>query len=772
MSEQTQQYVQESPEATSVSNSEGSKVTQVNQSQHHKPNSQSRQSNLQRIHEKKQLVLNLPPVKKLIKLAVHSKCQEENCDCSGWKRVDSTPQVVSFTDPCKCEHSLESHISHLRTKNENDINKLLGMMVDVENVYTAMSQEEDTDIKKIYGYLFRLLRKCILSFETPVIEGPLGQPPFEKPSINKAVNNLLMYKFPHLTQQEWKTMCELAKIFLHCMNNWDFPPPNSYKLVVSQEEATIYKIAHTRWLVFCHVPLFCDSFRHYDTAMIFGKTLFRAVFKHVKKQILDQFHEERDWMPVERRVMLLTHFPPFLNLLDEEIYSSNSPIWDPDFKPPPCIPLQSLLDSSKAKTSAGPSSATKTRTEFETPSREVKRRRVVQDEHFEDLSKETVAEIIATIDDPKYMTGPDMVFSENTPPRDKEPKQEEKQGIIELHVVGNSLTEPVSKQTMLWLIGLQNVFSLQLPRMPKEYISQLLFDPKHRTLALIRHNKPIGGICFRPFPTQGFTEIVFLAMTSSEQVKGYGTHLMNHLKDYHIRKNILHFLTFADQFAIEYFEKQGFSKDIKMARAMYQGYIKDYEGATLMHCELNPRIIYTEFTSVIRKQKEIVKQLIYQQQRTLSKVHPGLTFFKEGVTSLPIESIPGIQETGWRPTLRTTRGGQLEESQDIDVLAGMLKTVLISVKNHEDSWPFREPVDKNDVPDYYDHIKYPMDLKKMGERLKARYYSTRRLFIADMMRIFTNCKIYNSPETEYYQCAINLQQYFQTKMKELGLWDK
>lgn len=46
--------------------------------------------------------------------------------------------------------------------------------------------------------------------------------------------------------------------------------------------------------------------------------------------------------------MLLTNFPPFLNQLDEEIYSPSSPIWDPDFKQPPSIHLQSLLDSTKA----------------------------------------------------------------------------------------------------------------------------------------------------------------------------------------------------------------------------------------------------------------------------------------------------------------------------------------------------------------------------------------------------------------------------------------
>lgn len=60
----------------------------------------------------------------------------------------------------------------------------------------------------------------------------------------------------------------------------------------------------------------------------------------------------------------------------------------------------------------------------------------------------------------------------------------------------------------------------------------------------------------------------------------------------------------------------------------------------------------------------------------------------------------------------------------------------------------------------------------MGERLKAGYYVTRRLFIADMTRIFTNCRIYNASNTPFYECAVNLQQYFQTKMTEIGLWDR
>ena len=103
--------------------------------------------------------------------------------------------------------------------------------------------------------------------------------------------------------------------------------------------------------------------------------------------------------------------------------------------------------------------------------------------------------------------GPHDILPEHAP-RDEGAKQEEKRNAIEFHCISNSLTERVPKQTMLWLIALQNVFSHQLPRMPKEYITRLVFDPKHKTLALIKDGRPIGGICFRMFASQG-SDFVF-----------------------------------------------------------------------------------------------------------------------------------------------------------------------------------------------------------------------------------------------------------------------
>jgi len=52
-------------------------------------------------------------------------------------------------------------------------------------------------------------------------------------------------------------------------------------------------------------------------------------------------------------------------------------------------------------------------------------------------------------------------------------------------------------------------------------------------------------------------------VTFSEQVKGYGTHLMNNLKNFVIKEGIRYFLTYADNFALGYFKKQGFTTEVE-----------------------------------------------------------------------------------------------------------------------------------------------------------------------------------------------------------------
>lgn len=139
--------------------------------------------------------------------------------------------------------------------------------------------------------------------------------------------------------------------------------------------------------------------------------------------------------------------------------------------------------------------------------------------------------------------------------------------------------------SMVILTGLKNIFQKQLPKMPREYIARLVFDRNHFSMAIVKRGlEVVGGITYRPFEARQFAEIVFCAITGTEQVKGYGSHLMNHLKDY-VKKSTscMHFLTYADNYAIGYFKKQGFTKEITLDRSVWAAYIKDYEGGTIMH---------------------------------------------------------------------------------------------------------------------------------------------------------------------------------------------
>lgn len=168
----------------------------------------------------------------------------------------------------------------------------------------------------------------------------------------------------------------------------------------------------------------------------------------------------------------------------------------------------------------------------------------------------------------------DIEYTPTSKKRNKLSLQEERDGTIEFTVVCNDK----KPHSMLLLTGLKNIFQKQLPKMPKEYIARLVYDRSHFSMAVVRKdppNKVVGGITYRPFPNRKFAEIVFCAIDSTEQVKGYGARLMSHVKDYVRHAHDVHyFLTYADNFALGYFKKQGFTTEITLDRSIWVGYIK------------------------------------------------------------------------------------------------------------------------------------------------------------------------------------------------------
>eukprot|EP00850_Spirogloea_muscicola_P023232 SM000340S12922 [mRNA] locus=s340:78495:81780:+ [translate_table: standard] len=325
------------------------------------------------------------------------------------------------------------------------------------------------------------------------------------------------------------------------------------------------------------------------------------------------------------------------------------------------------------------------------------------------------------------------------------------------------------------LIGLKNIFARQLPNMPKEYIVRLVMDTNHKSMMIIKNNAVVGGITYRTYYPQQFGEIAFCAITATEQVKGYGTRLMNHLKE-HARDvdHLTHFLTYADNNAVGYFSKQGFTKDITLDRERWVGYIKDYDGGTMMECVINMKLPYTELPAMIRRQRQALDDKI-RELSNCHVVHPGLDFKKKEngqlKSAVRIEDIPGVLEAGWTPEqcsivrLRQLSSHLSEGPPTKQQLHSFMRSLLRGILEHTDAWPFKEPVDAREVPDYYEIIKDPLDLKTIGKRLEGeQYYIALDIFAADLRRMFQNARTYNAPETIYYKAANRLEVFFLSKL--------
>ena len=68
-------------------------------------------------------------------------------------------------------------------------------------------------------------------------------------------------------------------------------------------------------------------------------------------------------------------------------------------------------------------------------------------------------------------------FFDDQVSRDHTAKNEEAKGIIRFQLLHNSLKQKPPDKHLLWLLELKTLFSRQLPQMPVDYITRIVFDP-------------------------------------------------------------------------------------------------------------------------------------------------------------------------------------------------------------------------------------------------------------------------------------------------------
>lgn len=90
-------------------------------------------------------------------------------------------------------------------------------------------------------------------------------------------------------------------------------------------------------------------------------------------------------------------------------------------------------------------------------------------------------------------------------------------------------------------------------------------------------------------------------------------------------------------------------------------------------------------------------------------------------------------------------------------LQGFMRQLLDAIKARDTGDIFGEPVDQNEVLDYADVVKEPMDLSTMRLKLDSHEYQTLDDFHHDFILMVNNCLAYNSKETVFYRAGIKMR---------------
>ncbi|CAF1591731.1 unnamed protein product [Rotaria sp. Silwood1] len=643
----------------------------------------------------------------------------------------------------------------------------------------------------------------------------LGMCPFEQPCIRDAVINFICSTTLNFTSsssssssttttttndnQQLHIIFEAGKQFLHLLNTWKMPSNVAHQLWLQEQSSTInmkkinnYELWYARWVGYCIVPQLCPkSLTKYDLITIFGREYLLLIYDHFKYDIqstrsltpsLIRFFDtfQQTLTDIDSSCWSSTYERPVLPMFEANIESlltndqSNTPtnsINETTEKKVTRRVSKALTNKKQLKRLEPSRMLTSTSTSTSSSSSSQLQHHQPQQQHH-NTSPLPGSEFINRVwscvcerHEQRLRAEIEKSLFKANPKRDEVARLAEQRGFAEFHLIKHDLNKHGANETDLMykrLLQLINVFSRALPKMPQNYIARTVLDPRHQSLIIVFASKVIGGICFRMFPHRNFSEIVFCAVSEYQQVRGYGTHLMNHLKDYHIRLNITNLLTYADGFAVGYFKKQGFSSTITLNEQVYTGYIKDYDGATLMQCSLYTQVTYTRLTETLSLIKESINVIRTHRFNQIKQAHPDAKFLPNDIHTTDLNNYDNLLN------IDHNNINSSDETVDINLLYITLKSVYQEIRSHS----YASHVQKRTLFQDYLSIQpvFPIDLDTIHDRLKTKYYHNAYTFTADISRLLDIVgRAYSNQKKDIVNEIRIFDTFVRRKMNEFGL---
>lgn len=98
-----------------------------------------------------------------------------------------------------------------------------------------------------------------------------------------------------------------------------------------------------------------------------------------------------------------------------------------------------------------------------------------------------------------------------------------------------------------------------------------------------------------------------------------------------------------------------------------------------------------------------------------------------------------------------------------------LELTLDKLQKKDTYGVYAEPVDPEELPDYHDIIKHPMDFSTVRKKLANGSYSTLEQFESDVFLISSNAMQYNAPETIYHKQARAIKELAERKFQRVRI---
>lgn len=88
--------------------------------------------------------------------------------------------------------------------------------------------------------------------------------------------------------------------------------------------------------------------------------------------------------------------------------------------------------------------------------------------------------------------------------------------------------------------------------------------------------------------------------------------------------------------------------------------------------------------------------------------------------------------------------------------------IIETIEKEPYSIEFQNPVDVEGLGllDYFNYVKYPMDLGTVKRKIKDSKYVMVQEALDDIQQIWVNCKIYNMEGSDIYKMAESLEKLF------------